>query len=36
MNSVALNFDRWRSVQSNSYELEEISRSQVFAWNLLY
>ena len=36
MNSVVLNFDKWRSVQSNSYELEEISPAQGFAWNLLY
>ena len=36
MNSVALNFDKWRLMQSNSYELEEISAAQCFAWNMLY
>ena len=36
MHSVISQFDRWRPVEGNSFELEEIDISNCFAWNLLY
>ena len=36
LNSVISVFDKWRRVESNSYELQQITPARSFAWNLLY
>jgi hypothetical protein len=36
MKSLISNFDKWRRVECNSYELEDIIPHKCFAWNLLY
>jgi len=36
MSSLVADFDKWRRVESTSFELGEIKPANCFAWNLLY
>jgi hypothetical protein len=36
MDSIFAIFDKWRTVELNSFELEDVDHHRSFAWNLLY